>query len=73
MNFFTIKSYQSDSGGILSPQEIEHETNKISKSIQSEIERQFNQFEKRIVIYDHTPVESHKNHHSDLESKDSES
>lgn len=69
MNFFTIKSFQSDCGGILSPQEIEHEANKISKSIQSEIERQFNQFETRIVVRNDTTIESNHPQSSDFESK----
>lgn len=68
MKYFTIKSFQSDFGGILSRQEIEHEANKISRSIQSEIERQFNQFETRIVVLDDTSTESNKFRPSDLES-----
>ena len=72
MNYFTIKSFQTPSGGILSPQEIGHEANKISKSIQSEIERQFNQFEKRIVVRNDTFVESNETKPCDLESQESD-
>ncbi|MDE6415885.1 MAG: hypothetical protein K2K68_02510 [Duncaniella sp.] len=69
MNLFTI-SDQSDFGGILSTREIEHESNKISKSLQSEIERQFNQFEKRIVVRIETSIEPTEIKPSDLNSQE---